>query len=115
LVTEERWFLSDNVYNIYPSSLINDQQWFQGYRDGAICTHKTQHTAQYQAGFNAGCRDRKAGLIHYGDNGTPSSIDEVRYPPLRFLMTRIGLKATMMQHRIQASVHHRSGFLSDSF
>ena len=55
----------DGFYQKYPSSLTNNTQWFQGYRDGAICTHI--HAPQYNAGFIAACNDKKTGLLKFAD------------------------------------------------
>jgi hypothetical protein len=54
----------EGFYDKYSKSLTDNPEWFQGYRDGAICTHT--HTPQYNAGFKIGCLDKKSGIMHMG-------------------------------------------------
>ena len=53
----------EGFYDKYPKSLTDNQQWFQGYRDGAICTHT--RTPQYNVGFSIGCHDKQTGLMRF--------------------------------------------------
>jgi hypothetical protein len=51
----------DGFYDKYSKSLTDNPEWFQGYRDGAICTHT--HTPQYNVGFEIGCHDKQTGAM----------------------------------------------------
>ena len=79
-IWDQEGFLSDTVMKKYSAYIMNNHEWFSGYRDGAICTHI--HTPQYNAGFKSACTDKKAGIIDYGGNGTPNNVPEKYGPSL---------------------------------
>jgi hypothetical protein len=39
LIWDSQGTIWEGFYDKYPKSLTDNQQWCQGYRDGAICTH----------------------------------------------------------------------------